>query len=83
MNSTEQAPSSSQQTTATTGFVSTLVYREPRILDHDPHIHLATPFEKIEVLCESLVDFENMKQNGVDLTEDFKMQGWETYFQRL
>ncbi|KAI5400592.1 hypothetical protein KIW84_065469 [Lathyrus oleraceus] len=64
-------------------FVSTPVYREPHILDREPHIHLATPFEKLEVLCESLVDFENMKRNGVDLTEELKMQGWETYFQRL
>ncbi|KAI5430207.1 hypothetical protein KIW84_034689 [Lathyrus oleraceus] len=83
MNSTEQAPSSSQQTTATTGIVSTSVYRDPHILDREPYIHLATPFEKHEVLCESLVDFETMKRNGVDLTEELKMQGWETYLQRL
>lgn len=24
-----------------------------------------------------------MKRNGIDLTEELKMQGWETYFQRL
>lgn len=53
------------------------------ILDRPSHINLATPFEKMEVLCESLVDFENMKRNGVDLTEDLKKQGWGNYFQRL
>ncbi|KAI5443690.1 hypothetical protein KIW84_012372 [Lathyrus oleraceus] len=78
-----QAPSSSQQTTVTTSVVSTPVYREPHILDREPHIHISTPFEKLEVLCESLVDFENMKRNGVDLTEELKMQGWETYFRCL
>lgn len=30
-----------------------------------------------------LVDFENIKRNGVDLTEELRMQGWETYFQRF
>ena len=80
MESTEQTPISSQQTTATTGVVSTPIYKEPHILDREPHIHLATPFDKLEVLCESLVDFDNMKRNGIDLTEELRMQGWETYF---
>ncbi|XP_050915941.1 uncharacterized protein LOC127131041 [Lathyrus oleraceus] len=34
-------------------------------------------------MYESLVDFDNMKRNGIDLTEELRMQGWETYFQRL
>ncbi|KAI5384544.1 hypothetical protein KIW84_071520 [Lathyrus oleraceus] len=50
MNSTKQTPISTQQATTTTGVVSTLIYREPYILDREPHIHLATPFEKLEVL---------------------------------
>ena len=78
MDSTDQTPISTQQSTATTGVVSTPIYREPHILDREPHIHLATPFEKLEVLCKSLVDFENMKRNGVYLTEELRMQGWET-----
>lgn len=83
MESTNQMPISSQQTTATTGVVSTPIYKEPHILYREPHIHLATPFDKLELLCESLVDFDNMKRNGIDLTEELRMQGWETYFQRL
>ena len=83
MESTDQTPISTQQTTATTGVVSTPIYREPNILDREPHIHLAMPFEKLKVLYESLVDFDNMKRNGIDLTEELRMQGWETYFQRL
>lgn len=80
MESTKQPLISSQETTATTGVVSTPIYKEPHILDREPHIHLTTPFEKLEVLCESLVDFENMKQNGIDLSEELRRQGWENYF---
>ncbi|XP_050896109.1 uncharacterized protein LOC127102823 [Lathyrus oleraceus] len=83
MNSTEQAPSSSHQNPAVTGVVSTPIYKEPHILDREPHIHLATPFEKLEVMCETLVDFDSMRRNGVDLTDELKKQGWENYFQRL
>ncbi|KAI5399197.1 hypothetical protein KIW84_064542 [Lathyrus oleraceus] len=83
MNSIKQAPSSSHQNPAVTGVVSTPIYKEPHILDREPHIHLATPFEKMEMLCETLVDFDNMKRNGIDLTDELKKQGWENYFQRL
>ncbi|XP_050896202.1 uncharacterized protein LOC127102929 [Lathyrus oleraceus] len=83
MNSTEQAPSSSHQNPTVTDVVSTPIYKEPHILDSEPHIHLATPFEKLEVLYETLVDFDSMKRNGVDLTDELKKQGWEHYFQRL
>ncbi|XP_050919789.1 uncharacterized protein LOC127137363 [Lathyrus oleraceus] len=83
MESTDQIPISSQQRIATTGVVSTRIYKEPHILYLEPHIHLAMPFDKLEVLCESLVDFDNMKHNGIDFTEELRMQGWETYFQRL
>lgn len=50
---TEQHSTSSQQTTTATASISTPIYKEPHILDRPPHIHLATPFEKLEVLCES------------------------------
>lgn len=83
MNSNEQFPSSSHQNPAVIDVVSTPIYKEPRILDHEPYIHLATPFEKLEVLCESLVDFDNMRRNGADLTDELKKQGWENDFQRL
>ncbi|XP_050878349.1 proline-rich extensin-like protein EPR1 [Lathyrus oleraceus] len=76
MESMEQPPNSSQQTTITTGVVFTPIYKEP-------HMHLATPFDKLEVLHESLVDFENMKRNVIYLTEELRKQGWENYFQRL
>ncbi|KAI5418243.1 hypothetical protein KIW84_042751 [Lathyrus oleraceus] len=83
MESSTTAQSSSIPTPTVTGVSITLVYKEPHVLDREPHINLATPFEGLEVLCESLVDFNNMKRNGVDLTEELHQQGWENYFQRL
>ncbi|KAI5435515.1 hypothetical protein KIW84_022077 [Lathyrus oleraceus] len=83
MNSSNAAQSTSNPTPTVTGATTTPVYKEPHILDREPHINLATPFEKLDVLCESLVDFNNMKRNGVDLTEELHQQGWGNYFQRL
>lgn len=83
MESTKQHSTASQQTTTITTSISTSIYKEPYILDRPPHIHLATPFDKLEVFCESLVDFENMKRNGIDLTLGLRKQGWENYFQHL
>ena len=68
MESTEQPPNSSQQTTTTIVAIYTPIYKEPHILDREPYINIATLFDKLEALCESLVDFENMKRNGTGLT---------------
>ncbi|KAI5387729.1 hypothetical protein KIW84_073720 [Lathyrus oleraceus] len=83
MESNNTVQSTSIPTPTVTGVTITPVYKEPHVLDREPHINLATPFDKLEVLCESLVDFNNMKRNGVDLTEELRQQGWENYFQRL
>lgn len=83
MEANEHPAESPQKTSTETAATSTVVYKEPHVLDRPPHINLATPFEKLEFLCESLVDFENMKHNGIDLTEDLQKQGWGNYFQRL
>jgi hypothetical protein len=83
MESNATAQSSSFPTPTVTGVSITPVYKEPHILDRLPHINLATPFEGLDVLCETLVDFDNMRRNGVDLTEELRIQGWENYFQRL
>ncbi|XP_050919146.1 uncharacterized protein LOC127136651 [Lathyrus oleraceus] len=74
MASNEQAPSSSNPNPTVTGVVSTPIYKEPHILDREPHINLATPLEKLEVLCESLVDFDNMRRNDIDLTDELRNQ---------
>lgn len=83
MEANEHLAEALQQTSTETATTSTAVYKEPHVLDRLPHINFATPFEKLEVLCKSLVDFESMKRNGVDLTEELKKQGWENYFRRL
>lgn len=80
MESTENYTNASLQTTTVTATTSTLVYKEPHILDRPSHAHLATPFDKLEVLCVSLVDFDNMKHNGINLTEELIKEGWETTF---
>ena len=48
-----------------------------------PFITLITPVKNLEVLSELIVDFNSLKENGFDLSEDIKAQGWEKYFDRL
>lgn len=48
-----------------------------------PEVTLSTPVENLEVLCELLVEFDNMKDNGIDLSTDVKVQGWEQFSNRL
>lgn len=48
-----------------------------------PELTLTTPINKLEVLCELMVDFKNLKDNGFDLLSVVKIQGWEKYFDRL
>ena len=49
----------------------------------EPSRTLLAPFYSLEVLCELIVDFESMKENGYDLTPDVEFQGWKKYFDRL
>lgn len=44
---------------------------------------LTTPINELEVLCELLVGFENLKDNGLNLLSVVKFQGWEKYFDHL
>lgn len=44
---------------------------------------LTTPIDERGVLCELLVDFDNMKDNGIDILTAIKFQGYENYFNRL
>lgn len=37
----------------------------------------------MKVLCELMIDFENLKENWFDLLSDVKIQGWEKYFDHL
>lgn len=80
MEATEQLTEAPQQTTTKIATTSTTAYKEPDVLDRPPHMNLATPFEKLEVLCESQVDFDNLKHNGIDLTAELEKQGCGNYF---
>ncbi|KAL5076615.1 hypothetical protein RYX36_015599 [Vicia faba] len=44
---------------------------------------LLTPVKNLEVLSELIIDFESLKENGFDLTEEIRAQKWERYFDRL
>ena len=46
----------------------------------EPTRTLLTLIDSLEVLCELIVDFESMKENGYDLTPDVEFQGWTKYF---
>ena len=46
----------------------------------EPTRTLLTLIDSLEVLCELIVDFERMKENGYDLTLDVEFQGWKKYF---
>src|SRR3954464_11789119 len=41
------------------------------------------PTEDLEVLCESVVDFENLKANGFHPDARILAQGWSNYLDRL
>lgn len=53
----------------------------------DPNRFLMTTLyilvPELEVLCESIVDFDNLKLNEFDLFEDIAKQKWESFFNRL
>ena len=48
-----------------------------------PFRTLLTPVKNLEVLSELIIDFESLKENGFDLTEEVRAQKWERYFDRL
>lgn len=83
MDVVEKQVEASQQVATQISMPLTTSYQEPHILDRPPHINLAALFEKLEVLCELLVDFDNLKKNGMDLKQELENQGWDNYFKRL
>lgn len=48
-----------------------------------PKLTLNTPIDELMFICETIVDFKNMKDNGFDFSEILEFQGWEGFFERL
>lgn len=44
---------------------------------------LSTHIDELEVVCESIIDFESQKLNRFDLTRHIASQGWESFFHYL
>lgn len=40
------------------------------MMEHIPEISLSTLVDSLEVLYETIVDFDNLKYNGFDLLDD-------------
>ena len=49
----------------------------------EPIRTLLTLVDNLEVLCELIIDFKNLQENGFNLYEDVTAQGWNKYFDRL
>lgn len=49
----------------------------------NPEVTLSTKLGSLHVLRDSLVDFQNLKDNGFNLLTDVNFQGCENYFNRL
>ena len=41
------------------------------------------PFDDLEVICEMMIDLENLRDNGFDLFPAVEFQGWTQFFDRL
>lgn len=53
------------------------------IMEGIPKLTLNTPVNKSMVLCGTIVDFKNLKDNGFDFSETLEVQGWKNLFERL
>ncbi|XP_058741277.1 uncharacterized protein LOC131613644 [Vicia villosa] len=48
-----------------------------------PQITCSIPLDKLEVICELMVDFDNLEKHDVHLTENMVFQGWGPLFYDL
>ncbi|KAI5444935.1 hypothetical protein KIW84_013276 [Lathyrus oleraceus] len=53
------------------------------MLEGIPELTLHTPFNELTVLCETIVDFKNLKENNFDFTDTLNVQGWNAFFERI
>lgn len=48
-----------------------------------PELTLNTLVDELMVLCETIMDFKNLKDNGFDFFETLAFQGWNSFFEKL
>ncbi|XP_058745806.1 uncharacterized protein LOC131618645 [Vicia villosa] len=48
-----------------------------------PHNTCLIPLDELEVICEMMVDFDNLEAHDIHLTDDIIFQGWQTFFYGL
>lgn len=53
------------------------------VLEGIPELTLHTPVNELMLLCETIVDFKNLKENDFDFSETLELQGWKNLFERL
>lgn len=53
------------------------------VMEGIPELTLNAPVNDLTVLCETIVDFKNLKDNGFDFYETLKFQGWKSLFESL
>ncbi|XP_050889238.1 uncharacterized protein LOC127094448 [Lathyrus oleraceus] len=53
------------------------------VIEGLPEITLNTFVDELMVLCETIVNFKNLKDNDFDFSETMEFQGWKALFERL
>lgn len=53
------------------------------VMEGIPELTLNIPVDELMVLCETIVDLKNMKNNGFGFYETLEFQGWKGFFKRL
>src|ERR1044072_6482157 len=80
-SSSTQAPESGSASGTAIG--TEIVMDEFHITRREGQVTWNLPPNKLQCLAEHKVDFDNLLQNGFDLLEDVRCQGWEKFFTRL
>lgn len=58
-------------------------HTKSNVLEGIPELTLHSPVNELTVLCETIMDFKNLKENGFDFTKTLNIQGWNKFFKRL
>lgn len=53
------------------------------VLEGIPELILHTPLNELMVLCETIIDFKILEENGLDFSKALELQGWKAFFERL